>query len=84
MAPHIWHVNPLRSRTKALTSFEISLAKAGSASWISAVLGNLVPAYMEVAPKIKLEKIQKRRKPFIPRDKTFNALQNRQVSALQK
>jgi integrase len=39
------------------------------ASWISAVLGNLVPTYMEVAPKIKLEKVQRRRKPFIPRDK---------------
>jgi len=44
------------------------------ASWISAVLGNLVPTYMEVAPKIKLEKIQKRRKPFIPRDKTADFL----------
>ena len=44
------------------------------ASWISAVLGNLVPTYLEVAPKIKLEKLQKKRKPFIPRDKTDDFL----------
>lgn len=37
------------------------------ASWISAVLGNLVPAFMEYAPKIKLEKQQKVKKPFIPK-----------------
>ncbi len=39
------------------------------ASWISAVLGNLVPDYMEAAPRIKLEKLQRRKKPFIPRTK---------------
>lgn len=38
------------------------------ASWISAVLGNLVPTYLEVAPKIKLERAQKKRKPYIPID----------------
>ena len=38
------------------------------ASWISAVLGNLVPTYMVNAPRIKKEKKQKRRKPFIPRE----------------
>ena len=36
------------------------------ASWISAVLGNLVPKYLEIAPKIKLERVQRKKKPFIP------------------
>jgi len=38
------------------------------ASWISAVLGNLVPSYLDRAPVIRKERLQKKKKPFIRED----------------